>query len=201
VLHNHDPPLVHRDIKSLNLLLDVFFNIKVCDFGLSRQRTLENVDTLIEVRSTAPYCPPEVFQGELFSAPSDIYSIGMVMWEVMMRVVLGEYHRPYAEFQEITHDIQILIMASQQKRPTIPPTCPLIIADLIRSCWHQSPDSRPTSSNLIQTLHDLLQSYKKNPDSIAQPTDSINLSPDHTDLTHDNNNNDSYSDHGNTSSN
>jgi serine/threonine protein kinase len=63
VLHTWNPPLVHRDIKSLNLLLDKDLNIKVCDFGLSRYyflafvlicrfRTMSNLKTLAMLRGT-----------------------------------------------------------------------------------------------------------------------------------------------------
>jgi serine/threonine protein kinase len=57
-LHNFTKPLVHRDIKSLNLLLDDEWNIKVCDFGLSRFRTMTHLQSLGELRGTMAYCAP-----------------------------------------------------------------------------------------------------------------------------------------------
>jgi len=144
-LHQWDPPLVHRDIKSLNLLLDDSWNLKVCDFGLSRFRIMTNAQTLGEVRGTMAYCPPEIYEGQLFSPKSDIYSIGMVMWELVTKLLRKKYLRPFEEFSDITFDFQIIIQTSKNKlRPTIPAECPELVAQLIQNCWDQDPDKRPS---------------------------------------------------------
>jgi serine/threonine protein kinase/ankyrin repeat protein len=58
-LHNNEPQIVHRDLKTLNLLLSDNWIIKVCDFGLSRFSTSSNVETLAKMRGTMAYCVPE----------------------------------------------------------------------------------------------------------------------------------------------
>lgn len=137
VLHTWDPQLVHRDIKSPNLLCDAEYNIKVCDFGLSRFRTLTNANTLGELRGTMAYCPPEIYDGGLYSYKSDVYSIGMVLWEMAMRILGGKYSRPFEEYQEITFEFQIIIQTSKNKlRPSIPDKCPPFIRQLIERCWY-----------------------------------------------------------------
>jgi len=166
-LHNWDPPLVHRDIKSMNLLLDNDMNIKVCDFGLSRFRTLMNAATLGELRGTMAYAPPEIYNGQLFSYKSDIYSLGVVFWEMMMRVITGEYQRPFSEFPEITCDFQIIIKTSNEHlRPTIPEKCPKIIAHLIRSCWNEVPEKRWDCSGILTLLNHVDEECIKKPNDI-----------------------------------
>jgi len=78
-LHSWKPVIVHRDLKSLNLLVsavhkkrinlitkqvDESWNVKVCDFGLSRFTDSENMSTLGKLRGTFAYCAPEVYFGE-----------------------------------------------------------------------------------------------------------------------------------------
>lgn len=64
-LHNNDPQIVHRDLKSLNLLVSSQWVIKVCDFGLSRFSTTSNLETLAKMRGTMAYwCVCE--RGEFF---------------------------------------------------------------------------------------------------------------------------------------
>ena len=55
-LHDNEPQIVHRDLKSLNLLVNSQWVIKVCDFGLSRFSTTSNLETLAKMRGTMAYC-------------------------------------------------------------------------------------------------------------------------------------------------
>eukprot|EP01114_Cavostelium_apophysatum_P003603 TRINITY_DN1359_c0_g4_i1.p1 TRINITY_DN1359_c0_g4~~TRINITY_DN1359_c0_g4_i1.p1 ORF type:complete len:965 (+),score=241.91 TRINITY_DN1359_c0_g4_i1:2400-5294(+) len=156
VLHSMDPPLLHRDIKSLNLLLDDSWNIKVCDFGLSRFRTMTNLSSLVEVRGTMAYCPPEIYDEQIFSTHSDVYSLGMVIWELVSTRVLGYYEAPFSQFEDITYDFQILVRAFKEKlRPPIPQGTPKILKKLIEDCWNHDVDLRPSCLSLINQLERL----------------------------------------------
>ena len=72
-LHSHEPPIYHRDIKSLNYLVNKDFRSKVCDFGLSRFNTSNNMATMSKVCGTVSYLAPEVYSGELFTSKADIF--------------------------------------------------------------------------------------------------------------------------------
>lgn len=62
----------------------------------------------------------------------------MVFWEMVMKVLTGEYHVPFSEYDEISFDFQIIVQSSKNSlRPTIPETCPRNFASLIESCWQQ----------------------------------------------------------------
>jgi hypothetical protein len=66
---------------------------------------------------------------------TDIYAIGIVLWELVNRCIKGKYERPYSEFPHITYEYQIILQAAKQGlRPTIPP-CPEPMAKLIAECW------------------------------------------------------------------
>ena len=142
--------IIHRDLKSQNLLVTRDFCVKVGDFGLSRYNTVSNGTTLSNLCGTMSHCAPEVFAGERFTTKSDVYSLGMVLWELAERVASGKYSAPFKEYPFITLDIQIIIQASQKHlRPTIHKDVPERFAALIRRCWDPDPDARPTTADLL----------------------------------------------------
>ena len=74
--------------------------MKVCDFGLSRYLRLSADDsTLHKMRGTYAYSAPEVYFGEKYSTKSDVFSTGVILWEIVSRVVTGNYQRPFKEFK------------------------------------------------------------------------------------------------------
>eukprot|EP01087_Luapelamoeba_hula_P009632 TRINITY_DN2508_c0_g1_i1.p1 TRINITY_DN2508_c0_g1~~TRINITY_DN2508_c0_g1_i1.p1 ORF type:complete len:918 (-),score=147.73 TRINITY_DN2508_c0_g1_i1:27-2780(-) len=180
-LHSWKPTIVHRDLKSLNLLVDENWDVKVCDFGLSRFTDGGNMSTLGKLRGTFAYCAPEVYFGERFSLKSDVYSAGVVLWEIMMRTLTGEYARPYAEYRHLVFDFQIIIQTAKKAlRPTIPATCPAPFANLIRRCWDGEADNRPESPEILAELENMKRIYEA--DSSAWESVRV-LQPD-IDLTH-----------------
>ena len=150
--------IIHRDLKSQNLLVTRDYCVKVGDFGLSRFNTVSNGTTLENLCGTMSHCAPEVFTGERFTTKSDIYSLGMVLWELCERVATGTYTAPFKEYPFIVMDIQIIIQASQKHlRPTIHRAVPERFAQLIRRCWDPDPNARPEAIQLLA----LLESFPK----------------------------------------
>ncbi|KAF8403221.1 hypothetical protein HHK36_011320 [Tetracentron sinense] len=81
-LHRHNPPIVHRDLKSPNLLVDKNYTVKVCDFGLSRLKA----NTFLSSKSAAgtpEWMAPEVLRDEPSNEKSDVYSFGVILWELV----------------------------------------------------------------------------------------------------------------------
>uniref|UniRef100_A0A0D9VGK3 non-specific serine/threonine protein kinase n=1 Tax=Leersia perrieri TaxID=77586 RepID=A0A0D9VGK3_9ORYZ len=81
-LHKRNPPIVHRDLKSPNLLVDKKYTVKVCDFGLSRLKA----NTFLSSRTAAgtpEWMAPEVIRDEPSNEKSDVYSFGVILWELM----------------------------------------------------------------------------------------------------------------------
>ncbi|KAG4970638.1 hypothetical protein JHK85_037059 [Glycine max] len=80
-LHKRNPPIVHRDLKSPNLLVDKKYTVKVCDFGLSRLKA----NTFLSSKSAAgtpEWMAPEVLCDEPSNEKSDVYSFGVILWEL-----------------------------------------------------------------------------------------------------------------------
>jgi serine/threonine protein kinase len=78
-LHSLDPTIIHRDIKPSNLLVDETCNVKVADFGFAR---IKEENATMTRCGTPAWTAPEVIRGEKFSEKADLYSFGIVMWEV-----------------------------------------------------------------------------------------------------------------------
>lgn len=165
-LHLWKPQIVHRDLKTLNLLLDDKMRIKVCDFGLSRFVSVEHdQSTFFKMRGTFAYFAPEVYQGKPFTSKSDIYSLGIILWEIVHRIILGSHTRPFAEYKHINHDFQIIIQAAKGLRPTLPFSTPRLLVKLYEDCVAPDPELRPTCQEIIERLEGITQFYEEHSDT------------------------------------
>ena len=87
-LHGSNPVFIHRDLKTSNLLVGEDWNIKICDFGLSQiKKRGEHYlrDGMEGAKGTPLWMSPEVMSGEHFNEKADIYSFGIVLWEILTR--------------------------------------------------------------------------------------------------------------------
>jgi len=165
-LHKHNPPIIHRDLKSMNFLINDDWQLKVSDFGLSRFHS--EMSTMYQLRGTMNYCPPETFLGQITTQKSDIYAFGILLWELTYRCIEGQYLRPYGEFTNITQPIQIIIKVSQEHlRPTVPndEAVPENWVNLINKCWAPNPDERPDIDELIKLIEKLEIEFTNNTSS------------------------------------
>eukprot|EP01106_Pelomyxa_sp_JSP_P006380 TRINITY_DN2027_c0_g1_i1.p1 TRINITY_DN2027_c0_g1~~TRINITY_DN2027_c0_g1_i1.p1 ORF type:complete len:317 (+),score=95.09 TRINITY_DN2027_c0_g1_i1:47-952(+) len=150
----HNEGIVHRDLKSLNILVDKHYNVKLADFGLSRFISVSNNTTLGKLVGTMSHCAPELFGGSRFSPRSDVYSMGIILWELAARLLNGEYRAPFSEYSFIRFDFQILCMVAQKDlRPTVPPACPASIRDFMELCWQPNPERRPSATTALNILN------------------------------------------------
>jgi Ran GTPase-activating protein (RanGAP) involved in mRNA processing and transport len=143
----HAENILHRDIKSLNVLLDVNFRAKLTDFGLSKikteTRTLSTKNN--SSAGTLSWTAPELFTlRPTHTKQSDVYSLGITMWEVAARKL------PYAEAP--TSLIRDLV--KEGEREEVPEDCPPKIASLIRFCWHKDVKKRPEAGRVVEYMKD-----------------------------------------------
>eukprot|EP01102_Stenamoeba_stenopodia_P012134 TRINITY_DN3792_c0_g1_i2.p1 TRINITY_DN3792_c0_g1~~TRINITY_DN3792_c0_g1_i2.p1 ORF type:complete len:732 (-),score=135.02 TRINITY_DN3792_c0_g1_i2:82-2277(-) len=141
-LHSSTPPVLHRDFKSLNLLVDQKWNLKVADFGLTGFKdTNKNNDRI----GTLLWTAPEVLKCEPYTEKSDVYSYGIVLWELMTR------KDPY----EGLNRNYVTVGVIGGLRPEMLPHIPASVQELIRDCWDTDPDKRPTFKQIRTRLTDL----------------------------------------------
>lgn len=147
-LHCLNPPIVHWDLKSPNLLVDKNWAVKVCDFGLSRFKANTFISSK-SVAGTPEWMAPEFLRGEPTNEKSDIYSFGVILWELITM------QQPWSGLCPA----QVVgAVAFQNRRLTIPQnTCPELAA-LVESCWDDDPKQRPPFSSIVDSLKKMLKS-------------------------------------------
>lgn len=147
-LHCLDPPIVHWDLKSPNLLVDKNWTVKVCDFGLSRFKANSFISSK-SVAGTPEWMAPEFLRGEPSNEKSDVYSFGVILWELMTM------QQPWSGLCPA----QVVgAVAFQNRRLSIPQNTPPVLASLMESCWADDPAQRPSFGKIVETLKKLLKS-------------------------------------------
>ncbi|KAM4806817.1 ephrin type-B receptor 2 isoform 3-T3 [Urocitellus parryii] len=164
-----DMNYVHRDLAARNILVNSNLVCKVSDFGLSRFLEDDTSDPTytsalggkIPIRWTAP----EAIQYRKFTSASDVWSYGIVMWEVMS---YGE--RPYWDMTN-----QDVINAIEQDYRLPPPMdCPSALHQLMLDCWQKDRNHRPKFGQIVNTLDKMI----RNPNSLkamAPLSSGVNL--------------------------
>ncbi|KAF7668510.1 hypothetical protein LDENG_00006960 [Lucifuga dentata] len=146
-----DMSYVHRDLAARNVLVNSNLECKVSDFGLSRvleddaEGTYTTSGGKIPIRWTAP----EAIAYRKFTSASDVWSFGIVMWEVM---AFGE--RPYWDMSN--HEVMKAI--NEAFRLPAPMDCPSAIYQLMLQCWQHDRSKRPRFSDIVSILDKLLRS-------------------------------------------
>ncbi|XP_026169089.1 mitogen-activated protein kinase kinase kinase 7-like [Mastacembelus armatus] len=140
-LHAEAPvKVIHRDLKSRNVVLTADKVLKICDFGASK---FLSHTTHMTVVGTFPWMAPEVIQSLPVSETCDAYSYGVVLWEMLTREV------PFKGFE----GLQVAwLVVEKQERLTIPTSCPASFAELMRKCWQADPKERPQFKQVLATL-------------------------------------------------
>jgi len=144
-LHESTPTFIHRDLKSSNLLVDENFRVKICDFGLScvKQRH-QMLKDQTSAKGTPLYMAPEVMMFREFNESSDVYSFGIVLWEILTR------KEPFSQFRAL--DAFREAVCIRHERPPLPPDCLESLRKLIERCWDKDPSRRPNFRELIVML-------------------------------------------------
>ncbi|KAJ0744629.1 putative protein kinase RLK-Pelle-CrRLK1L-1 family [Helianthus annuus] len=162
-LHDHrdtQQRVLHRDIKSANILLDDNWNAKISDLGLSKLGPANQLHTLIftNVVGTPGYCDPQYMETYSLTKESDIYSFGVVLFEVLCGILCYKYTK--GRMLEIL--VPMWKQSYKRKKldqiifkdlmPPIDPNALKTFSNIAFQCLHNSREQRPTISLLLKKL-------------------------------------------------
>uniref|UniRef100_J3NE67 non-specific serine/threonine protein kinase n=2 Tax=Oryza brachyantha TaxID=4533 RepID=J3NE67_ORYBR len=148
-LHHSSPPIIHRDLKSSNLLVDKNWTVKVADFGLSRLKR-ETFLTTKTGKGTPQWMAPEVLRNEPSDEKSDVYSYGVILWELVTQKI------PW----ENLNSMQVIgAVGFMNHRLEIPSETDPQWTSLILNCWETDSQLRPSFQQLLERLRELQRQY------------------------------------------
>ncbi|KAB2625452.1 serine/threonine-protein kinase HT1-like [Pyrus ussuriensis x Pyrus communis] len=138
----HSQKIVHRDVKTENMLLDTRINLKIADFGVARVEA-QNPRDMTGETGTLGYMAPEVLDGKPYNRRCDVYSFGICLWEIYC----CDMPYPDLSFADVSSAV-----VRQNLRPEIPKCCPSSLANIMRMCWDGNADKRPEMGEVVKML-------------------------------------------------
>lgn len=144
---------VHRDLAARNCMLDEKFTVKVADFGLARDvydKEYYSVHNKTGAKLPVKWMALESLQTQKFTTKSDVWSFGVLLWELMTRGA-----PPYPDVN--TFDITIYLL--QGRRLLQPEYCPDALYEVMLKCWHPKAEMRPSFSELVSRISSIFSTF------------------------------------------
>ncbi|CAN4077792.1 unnamed protein product [Withania somnifera] len=148
-LHRRNPPIVHRDLKSSNLLVDKSWTVKVGDFGLSKLKYTTFL-TANSGRGTPQWMAPEILRNEPSTEKSDVFSFGVIVWELMTESI------PWKDLNPLQ---VVRVVGFMDDRLDIPQKLDPRISAIILDCWQSIPELRPSFEDLSRRMTEIILSF------------------------------------------
>ena len=143
----HDRAIIHRDVKSLNVLVDEQWTCRISDFGIAR--SLPRTGKMTMARGTFDYTAPEVMAGETYDERADVYSYGMLLLEIITRSHIADVK--YALANTLRND------GFPKLENLVPPRTPPVLVDIAMTCIAETPAERPSCSEIVDQLEAMIE--------------------------------------------
>ncbi|CAL2224553.1 unnamed protein product [Prunus armeniaca] len=137
----HALGLIHRDLKSDNLLIFSDKSIKIADFGVARIEV--QTEGMTPETGTYRWMAPEMIQHRKYTQKVDVYSFGIVLWELITGML---------PFQNMTAVQAAFAVVNKGVRPIIPSDCLPVLGEIMTRCWDANPDVRPPFTEVVRML-------------------------------------------------
>ncbi|XP_044386889.1 putative disease resistance protein RGA1 isoform X2 [Triticum aestivum] len=155
-LHRCEPPIFHLDLKPANILLDSSMMPKVADFGLSRVISQSHTQVTKQIKGTQAYMPPEFIKDGYISRKNDVFSLGLVMIEIMTGSLGYSGHIEMDEVVQFTQKV----LSNWKNRIKATSEYPLeeshqvqTCIDTAMRCMELDRNNRPTIAEVLDTLN------------------------------------------------
>uniref|UniRef100_A0A8C9PN79 Tyrosine-protein kinase n=1 Tax=Spermophilus dauricus TaxID=99837 RepID=A0A8C9PN79_SPEDA len=141
---------IHRDLAARNCLVSSTCIVKISDFGMTRYVLDDEYISSSGAKFPIKWSPPEVFHFNKYSSKSDVWSFGVLMWEVFT-----EGKMPF----ENKSNLQVVEAISNGFRLYRPHLAPMAVYEVMYSCWHETPKGRPAFTELLQVLTEIAETW------------------------------------------
>ena len=155
VLEQHEPPILHRDLKPTNVLIDGAGRAKIADMGLSRVLTQDALLSLTPETGSYLYMAPEVVRHELYATQADVWS-----WAVCTSELLTGM-KPYSERHLTPIQVALKVADSDGFIPAVPATCPPGVAELLVSALDKDPLARPSFAVVAAVMRKVVEEEER----------------------------------------
>ncbi|RLN90425.1 hypothetical protein BBJ28_00004527 [Nothophytophthora sp. Chile5] len=157
-LHSLDPVIVHRDLKSMNILLTSDLEAKITDFGVSRKWT---VDTMTAGVGTRLWMAPEVMLGKRYDTSADIFSFGIVLSELDSHLPPFTEVRNSVSGRTVADTALLQMVSSGGVRVEFSPNVPRPLVHRGHACVDLNPSARPSAGELLYQLQSIMRMYEE----------------------------------------
>ncbi|KAK9271809.1 hypothetical protein L1049_002174 [Liquidambar formosana] len=158
------PPVIHRDLKSANILLDQSMRAKVADFGLSKEEVFDGRNS--GLKGTYGYIDPAYISTNKFTMKSDIYSFGIIIFEIITAIHPHQNLMEYVNLASMSSDGVDEILDNKLAGECDPEEVRLL-ANIAQKCLHKTPRKRPSIGEVSQALLKIKQSRLAKEDTMS----------------------------------